>query len=117
MHCKRLAFRLPLVGDKEAIMNARFLYAGVPLAIAMLSGGAIAQTVVTPTLTQDQQSTDYRTIVRENAVPQTRIVRKQSRQIIRQSKQVIRKPTGNVVRTTTTEKLPPSTRRRDRSGG
>src|SRR5436190_9297702 len=105
MHCKMLASRLPLAGEKEAIMNARILYAGVPLAIAMLSGPANAQTVVAPALTQDQQTTVYRTIVRENAIPQTQTVRKQSRQIIRQSRQVIRKPTGNVVRTTTTERV------------
>jgi hypothetical protein len=86
-------------------MNARILYAGVPLAIAMLSGGASAQSVVAPGLTQDQQTTVYRTIVRDNAVAQTQAGRKQSRQIIRQSKQVIRKPGGNIVRTTTTERI------------
>ncbi len=84
-------------------MKARILYAGVPLAAALLCAGANAQGV--PQLTQDQQTTVYRTIVRESAAPQARpSVRKQSKQI-RQTKQIVRMPAGNVVRTTTTERI------------
>jgi hypothetical protein len=89
----------------EAIMNARILYVGLPLAVTLLSAGAYAQTVVTDRplqLTQNQQTTVYRTIVRENVVPQTRpSVRKQS------SKQTVRQTVrnGKVVRTTTTERI------------
>ena len=57
-------------------MNARILYAAVPLAL-LLATGANAQSVYHElrwTLTQDQQTTVYRTIVRENAVPQMRPV-------------------------------------------
>jgi hypothetical protein len=87
----------------EASMNARIFYAVAPLAV-LLSAGANAQSVITTErpldLTQSQQTTVYRTIVRESAVPQTRntVTRKQS-------KQIIRKPSGNVVRTTTTERI------------
>src|SRR6187431_3216313 len=86
----------------EAIMNTRILYAVLPLA-ALFSADAFAQTVVTqraPQLTQDQQTTVYRTVVREKVVPQTRPVVR--RQVV---KQTIRKPAPNVVRVTATERV------------
>ena len=83
-------------------MNTRIFYAVLPLA-ALFSADALAQTVVTqraPQLTQDQQTTVYRTIVREKVVPQTRpVVRRQV------AKQTIRKPAPNVVRVTATERV------------
>lgn len=89
-------------------MNKRIFYAVLPLAATVLSAGANAQGVVTerwPQQAQDQQTTVYRTTVRENAVPQMRpAARKQSKQI-RQSRQIVRTPSGNVVRTTTTERI------------
>ena len=84
-------------------MNARIFYAAAPLAL-LLATGANAQIVYQSPmdLTQDQQTTVYRTIVRENAVPQMRPVsRKTTRQVVRTT------PSGKVVRTTTTERLVP----------
>ena len=83
-------------------MNTRIFYAVLPLA-ALFSADAFAQTVVTqraPQLTQDQQTTVYRTVVREKVVPQTRPVVR--RQVV---KQTIRKPAPNVVRVTATERV------------
>jgi hypothetical protein len=92
----------------EAHMNARIFLAAAPLAL-LLATGANAQIIYqSPVyqspmdLTQDQQTTVYRTIVRENAVPQMRPVsRKTTRQVVRTT------PSGQVVRTTTTERLVP----------
>jgi hypothetical protein len=87
----------------EANMNARIFYAAAPLAL-LLATGANAQIVYQSPmdLTQDQQTTVYRTIVRENTVPQMRPVsRKTTRQVVRTT------PSGKVVRTTTTERLVP----------
>ena len=84
-------------------MNARIFYAAAPLAL-LLATGANAQIVYQSPmdLTQDQQTTVYRTIVRENTVPQMRPVsRKTTRQVVRTT------PSGKVVRTTTTERLVP----------
>lgn len=99
-------------------MNKRILYVGLPLAAALLSVGANAQGVVTERplqltqeterplqLTQDQQTTVYRTIVRESAAPQTRPSARKQSKLIKQSKQIVRTPSGNVVRTTTTERI------------
>jgi len=84
-------------------MNTRIFYAVLPLA-ALFSADAFAQTVVTqraPQLTQDQQTTVYRTVVREKkVVPQTRPVVR--RHVV---KQTIRKPAPNVVRVTATERV------------
>ena len=83
-------------------MNTRIFYAVLPLA-ALVSADAFAQTVVTqraPILTQDQQTTVYRTVVREKVVPQTRPVVR--RHVV---KQAIRKPAPNVVRMTATERV------------
>ena len=83
-------------------MNTRIFYAVLPLA-ALFSADAFAQTVVTqraPQLTQDQQTTVYRTVVREKVVPQTRPVVR--RKVV---KQTIRKPAPNVVRVTATERV------------
>lgn len=84
-------------------MNARIFYAAAPLAL-LLATGANAQIVYQDPmdLTQDQQTTVYRTIVRENTVPTMRPVsRKTTRQVVRTT------PSGKVVRTTTTERLVP----------
>ena len=83
-------------------MNTRIFYAVLPLA-ALVSADAFAQTVVTqraPILTQDQQTTVSRTVVRQKVVPQTRPVVR--RHVV---KQAIRKPAPNVVRMTATERV------------
>ncbi|MBZ0147808.1 MAG: DUF1236 domain-containing protein [Pseudorhodoplanes sp.] len=80
-------------------MNARILYAAAPLAL-LLAGGANAQTVIQRPLelSQDQQTTVYRTIVRENVTPQ-------ARPAARKTTKTVRTPSGKVVRTTTTERV------------
>lgn len=78
-------------------MNARIFYTAAPLAL-LLATGAHAQTWVQEPLglTQDQQTTVYRTIVRENTIPETRPVARKT------TRQVIRTPSGKIIRTTTT---------------
>jgi hypothetical protein len=70
-----LMCRIPQHWEKEATtMNKRILYAGLPIA-ALFCGGANAQSLYTDPdileLTPSQQTTVYRTIVRETVVPQT----------------------------------------------
>ena len=103
-------------------MNKRILYAGLPIA-ALFCGGANAQSVYTDPdimqLTPSQQTTVYRTIVRETLVPQRQstfvresaqppimaatepraVKRKQVRQTVRRTN------SGNLVRTTTTDRV------------
>jgi hypothetical protein len=83
----------------EAHMNARIFYAAAPLAL-LLAAGANAQTVLQRPLelTQDQQTTVYRTIVRENVTPQ-------ARPAARKTVKTVRTPSGKLVRTTTTERV------------
>lgn len=103
-------------------MNKRILYAGLPIA-ALVCGSANAQSVYTDPdilqLTPSQQTTVYRTIVRETLVPQRQstfvresaqppimaateprtVKRKQVRQTVRRTN------SGNLVRTTTTDRF------------
>jgi len=98
-------------------MNKRILYAGLPIA-ALFCGGANAQSVYTDPdilgLTPSQQTTVYRTIVRENVAPRsivrqnlTRapIVAQTERPVARKHVKYSKSRSGNVVRTTTTERI------------
>jgi hypothetical protein len=94
----------------EAHMNARIFYAAAPLALLLATGANAQITYQSPWdlpyqspwgLTQDEQTTVYRTIIRENTIPETRPVTRKT------TRQVIRTPSGKVVRTTTTERLVP----------
>jgi hypothetical protein len=98
-------------------MNKRILYAGLPIA-ALFCGGANAQSVYTDPdilgLTPSQQTTVYRTIVRENVAPRsivrqnlTRapIVAQTERPVARKQVRYSKSRSGNVVRTTTTERI------------
>ncbi len=81
-------------------MNARIFYAAAPLAL-LLATGANAQTVIQQRpleLNQGQQTTVYRTIVRENVTPQ-------ARPAARKTTKTVRTRSGKLVRTTTTERV------------
>lgn len=100
-------------------MNKRILYAGLPIA-ALFCGGANAQSVYTDPdimqLTPSQQTTVYRTIVRETLVPQRQstFVRESAQppimaatepRAVKRKQTVRRTNSGNVVRTTTTDRV------------
>lgn len=100
-------------------MNKRILYAGLPIA-ALFCGAANAQSVYTDPdimqLTPSQQTTVYRTIVRETLVPQRQstfvresaqppIMAQTEPRAVKRKQTVRRTNSGNVVRTTTTERM------------
>jgi hypothetical protein len=96
-------------------MNKRILYAGLPIA-ALLCTGANAQSIYTDPdimqLTPSQQTTIYRTITRETIPAQNTtsfrrapIVAATERPVMRKKVTQARKPSGNIVRTTTTERV------------
>ena len=107
-------------------MNKRILYAALPIA-ALFCTGANAQSIYTDPdilgLTPSQQTTVYRTITRETVAPAVRntstfrrapivaqtgrapIVAQTERPIARKNVRYSKSRTGNVVRTTTTERI------------
>lgn len=100
-------------------MNKRILYAGLPIA-ALFCGAANAQSIYTDPdimqLTPSQQTTVYRTIVRETLVPQRQstFVRERAQppimaqtepRAVKRKQTVRRTNSGNVVRTTTTDRV------------
>ena len=98
-------------------MNKRILYAALPIA-ALFCTGANAQSIYTDPdilgLTPSQQTTVYRTITRETVAPAARntstfrrapIVAQTERPVARKNVRYSKSRTGNVVRTTTTERI------------
>ncbi len=98
-------------------MNKRILFAGLPI-VALFCTGANAQSIYTDPdilqLTPSQQTTVYRTIVRENVTPVVRdtstfrrapIVAQTERPVMRKNVRYSKSRSGNVVRTTTTDRI------------
>ena len=70
---RMLMSRLPRRRGMEAYMNARIFYAAAPLALLLATGAHAQYWYESPlNLTQDQQNSVFRTIVRENTVPAVR---------------------------------------------